>query len=113
MKGIFHAPFKTKVYIVRSLIVLRECVSLLVTSTKFLTVKLLKQVYRYHKICISFSKFYHRHSELSSALLLCLTVPRVGLQCVIVLFSNHTTFFFGLLISLLVLKLFCNRAYGS
>ena len=29
----------------------------------FLTVKLLKQSYRYHKIRKSFSKFYHRHSE--------------------------------------------------
>ena len=37
------------------------------TSTKknlFLTVKLLKQGYRYHKIRKTFSKFYHRHSEL-------------------------------------------------
>ena len=30
----------------------------------FLTAKLLKQVYRYHKIRKAFSKFYHRHSEL-------------------------------------------------
>ena len=30
----------------------------------FLTAKLLKQGYRYHKICKAFSKFYHRHSEL-------------------------------------------------
>ena len=30
----------------------------------FLTVKLLKQGYRYHKIQKAFSKFYHRHSEL-------------------------------------------------
>ena len=30
----------------------------------FLTVKLLKQGYRYHKIRKAFSKFYHRHSEL-------------------------------------------------
>ena len=29
----------------------------------FLTVKLLKQGYRYNKIRIAFSKFYHRHSE--------------------------------------------------
>ena len=29
-----------------------------------LTAKLLKQVYRYHKIRKAFSKFYHRHSEL-------------------------------------------------
>ena len=30
----------------------------------FLTAKLLKQNYRYHKIRKAFSKFYHRHSEL-------------------------------------------------
>ena len=30
----------------------------------FLTAKLLKQGYRYHKIRKIFSKFYHRHSEL-------------------------------------------------
>ena len=30
----------------------------------FLTAKLLKQAYRYHKIRKSFSKFYHRHAEL-------------------------------------------------
>ena len=31
----------------------------------FLTAKLLKQGYRYHKIRKAFSKFYHRHSELN------------------------------------------------
>ena len=30
----------------------------------FLTAKLLKKSYRYHKIRNAFSKFYHRHSEL-------------------------------------------------
>ena len=30
----------------------------------FLTDKLLKQRYRYHKIRKAFSKFYHKHSEL-------------------------------------------------
>ena len=30
----------------------------------FITAKLLKQGYRYHKIRKAFSKFYHRHSEL-------------------------------------------------
>ena len=30
----------------------------------FLTAKLLKRRYRYHKIRKAFSKFYHRHSEL-------------------------------------------------
>ena len=33
----------------------------------FLTAKLLKQGYRYHKIQKAFSKFYHRHSELNKA----------------------------------------------
>ena len=32
-------------------------------SNLFLTAKLLKQGYRYHKIRKAFSKFYHRHSE--------------------------------------------------
>ena len=31
---------------------------------KFLTAKLLKQGYRYHKLCKAFSKFYRRHFEL-------------------------------------------------
>ena len=30
----------------------------------YLTAKLLKQGYRFHKIRKAFSKFYHRHSEL-------------------------------------------------
>ena len=34
------------------------------TETIFLTSKLLKQGYRYHKILKLFSKFYYRHSEL-------------------------------------------------
>ena len=33
---------------------------------KFLTAKLLKQGYRYHKLCKAFSKFYRRHFELNS-----------------------------------------------
>ena len=32
---------------------------------KFLTAKLLKQGYRYHKLCKAFSKFYRRHFELT------------------------------------------------
>ena len=32
---------------------------------KFLTPKLLKQGYRYHKLCKAFFKFYRRHFELS------------------------------------------------
>ena len=55
------------VYIFLSLFVLLECVLILMTSTTghlFLTAKLLKQGYRYHKIRKAFSKFYHRHSEL-------------------------------------------------
>ena len=54
------------VYIFLSLFVLLECVLMLMTSTTelILTVKLLKQGYRYHKFRKAFSKFYHRHSEL-------------------------------------------------
>ena len=54
------------VYIFLSLFVLLECVLMLMTSTTnlFLTAKLLKQGYRYHKIRKAFSKFYYRHSEL-------------------------------------------------
>ena len=33
------------------------------TETHFLTSKLLKQCYRYHKVRAAFTKFYHRHSE--------------------------------------------------
>ena len=55
------------VYIFLSSSVLLECVLMLMTSNNrnlFLTAKLLKQGYRYHKIRKAFSKFYHRHSEL-------------------------------------------------
>ena len=55
------------VYIFLSLFVLLECVLMLMTSTigtYFLTAKLLKQGYRYHKLRKTFSQFYHRHSEL-------------------------------------------------
>ena len=55
------------VYIFLSLFVLQECVLMLIISTTetfFLTAKLLKQGYRYHKIRKTFSKFYHKHSEL-------------------------------------------------
>ena len=38
----------------------------------FLTAKLLKQGYRYHKIRKAFSKFYHRHSELIVKYNICL-----------------------------------------
>ena len=40
--------------------------------TLFLTVKLLKQGYSYHKIRKAFSKFYHRHSELIVKYTVCL-----------------------------------------
>ena len=33
---------------------------------RFLTAKLLKQGYRYHKLCKAFTKFYRRHLELVS-----------------------------------------------
>ena len=36
------------------------------THNKLLTQKLLKQGYRYHKLCKSFSKFYRRYNNLIS-----------------------------------------------
>ena len=36
------------------------------TDNKLLTQKLLKQVYRYHKLCKTFSKFYRRYYDLIS-----------------------------------------------
>ena len=36
------------------------------TSNKVLTAKLLRQGYRYHKICKAFSKFYRRHFDIVS-----------------------------------------------
>ena len=54
------------VYIFLSLFVLRESSNVDDFNNRnlFLTAKLLKQGYRYHKIRKTFSKFYHRHSEL-------------------------------------------------
>ena len=52
------------VYIFLSFFVLLECVDGFKTRNLFLTAKLLKQGYRYHKIRKAFSKFYHRHPEL-------------------------------------------------
>ena len=56
-------------HIFHSLFILREYVLMLVTSAKkkkkqFLSAKLLKQGYPYHKIRKAFSKFYQRLSEL-------------------------------------------------
>ena len=36
------------------------------TRNKILTAELLKQGYRYHKLCKTFSKFYRRHYDLVS-----------------------------------------------
>ena len=44
----------------------------------FLTAKLLKQGYRYHKIRKAFSKFYHRHSELIVKYNIGLTLQQKG-----------------------------------
>ena len=44
----------------------------------FLTAKLLKQGYRYHKIRNAFSKFYHRSSELIGFLFNCTTVGQAS-----------------------------------
>ena len=54
------------VHIFLSLFVLLECSNVddFNNINLFLTAKLLKQGYRYHKIRKAFSKFYHRHSEL-------------------------------------------------
>ena len=54
------------VYIFLSLFVLQECsyVDDFNNGYLFLTAKLLKHGYRYHKIRKAFSKFYQRHPEL-------------------------------------------------
>ena len=55
------------VYIFLSLFVLLELCSNVDDFNNrnlFLTAKLLKQGYRYHKIRKAFSKFYHRHSDI-------------------------------------------------
>ena len=39
---------------------------MLMTRNKILTSKLLRQGYRYHKICKAFSKFYRRHFDIVS-----------------------------------------------
>ena len=48
----------------QALIMLILCDDVFNNRNLFLTAKLLKQGYRYHKIRKAFSKFYHRHSEL-------------------------------------------------
>ena len=54
------------VYIFLSLFVLLVCFNVDDFNNRKLlfTAKLLKQGYRYHKIRKTFSKFFHRHSEL-------------------------------------------------
>ena len=54
------------VYIFQLIRFARECSNVDDFNNRnlFLTAKLLKQGYRYHKIRKAFSKFYHRHSEL-------------------------------------------------
>ena len=46
--------------------VLIEHLAMLLTSTLAITQKLLKQGYRYHKLCKTFLKFYRRHYDLIS-----------------------------------------------
>ena len=46
------------------------------TRNKLLTQKLLKQGYRYNKLCKTFSKFYRRYSDLVSKF-------QVGLKCLL------------------------------
>ena len=68
--------FLTPLPTFRNLFVLQEYVLILMHSTietQFLTSKLLKQGYRYHKLCkVFFSKFYYRHSELIVKYSICL-----------------------------------------
>ena len=45
---------------------LLEHLAMLLTHNKLLTQKLLKQGYRYHKICKTFSKFYRGYYGLIS-----------------------------------------------
>ena len=55
------------VYIFLNLFALQEHLHVLMTSiinNRFLSAKLLKQGYRYHKLRKAFSKFYRRHFEL-------------------------------------------------
>ena len=51
-------------YIFRNLFVLREYARYFNNRNQFLTAKLSKQCYQYHKIHKAFSKIYHRHLEL-------------------------------------------------
>ena len=46
--------------------VLLEHLAILLTSTFEINGKLLKQSYRYHKLCKTFSKFYRRYYDLIS-----------------------------------------------
>ena len=55
----------------------------------FLTAKLLKQGYRYHKIRKAFSKFYHRHSEL-------IVKYNIGLKTLLQLGISEPKFYGGL-----------------
>ena len=61
----FLAPLPM-VYAFLSLFVLQVCFNIDDFNIRnlFLTAKLLKQGYRYHKTRKTFSKFYHRHTEL-------------------------------------------------
>ena len=54
------------VYISRLIPFARVCSNVADFNSRnlFLTAKILKQGYRYHKIQKAFSKLYHRHSEL-------------------------------------------------
>ena len=63
LDGISHFALLPMVYIFLSLFILLECDDFN-NRNLFLTAKLLKQCYRYHKIRKAFSKLYYRHSEL-------------------------------------------------
>ena len=66
LDGDFPRSLSYGVYISQRIRFVRVCsnVSEFNNRNQCLTAKLLKQGYRYNKICKTFSKFYHRHSEL-------------------------------------------------
>ena len=64
--GIYISQLSYGVYISQLIRFARVCSNIydFNNRTLFLTTKLFKQGYRYHKIRKAFSKLYHRHSEL-------------------------------------------------
>ena len=81
------------VFIFVNLLVLLECPVMSMTRNIILTAKLLRQVYRYHKLRKAFSKFYRQHFDLVSKFITFLTMnylffsvkkkPVIAHQCII------------------------------